>query len=165
MGCSLATGTAKGPDRASSSGWHALRRAGMTNGNTFRKLMGNSPGGILAQRVQGQPPIYLSAGLQDSIFPIAQAGDAVCTSPLAPCHQCMQSCKLYAQRRPHRNTSTSTCWNAVCDASNQLCKAAHLSSQQLQHGSFGSKSQWHDAHHVVCAGRVLPDGLRLQRHL
>ena len=56
-------------------------RAGMTNGNLFKKVAANSPGGIVAQSVQGMPPIFLSAGLQDSIFPIAQAGDAVrCTA-------------------------------------------------------------------------------------
>ena len=49
----------------------------MTNGNLFRKVAGNSPGGIVAQSVQGLPPIFMSAGLQDTIFPIKQAGDAV----------------------------------------------------------------------------------------
>ena len=52
--------------------------AGMTNGKLFRRMAaGNSPGGIVAQSVQGMPPIFLSAGSQDAIFPVAQAGDAV----------------------------------------------------------------------------------------
>ena len=51
--------------------------AGMINGQLFRKVMANSPGGILADSSQGQPPIFISAGLQDNIFPIQQAGNAV----------------------------------------------------------------------------------------
>lgn len=51
--------------------------AGIINGELFRKVMANSPGGILADTIQGQPPVFLSAGLQDDIFPIQQAGNAV----------------------------------------------------------------------------------------
>ena len=51
--------------------------AGMINGQLLRKVMANSPGGILADSSQGQPPIFISAGLQDNIFPIQQAGNAV----------------------------------------------------------------------------------------
>lgn len=39
--------------------------------------MANSPGGILADTAQGHPPVFMSAGLQDNIFPIQQAGNAV----------------------------------------------------------------------------------------
>lgn len=49
----------------------------MTNGQIFKKVMANSPGGILADTTQGQPPVFISAGLQDDIFPIQQAGNAV----------------------------------------------------------------------------------------
>ena len=55
--------------------------AGMINGQLFRKVMANSPGGILADSSQGQPPIFISAGLQDNIFPIQQAGNAVRPPP------------------------------------------------------------------------------------
>ncbi|BDA49352.1 probable feruloyl esterase C [Coccomyxa sp. Obi] len=48
---------------------------GMTNGKLFAKVMANSPGGVIAERVQGMPPIFMSAGLQDDIFPINQAGN------------------------------------------------------------------------------------------
>jgi hypothetical protein len=56
----------------------------MTNGLLFKRIMANSPGGVIAQRVQGQPPIFISAGLQDTIFPIAEAGNAVLHSFTAP---------------------------------------------------------------------------------
>lgn len=60
--------------------------AGMIDGQLFRKVMANSPGGILADSSQGQPPIFISAGLQDNIFPIQQAGNAV--RPASSCrHQ------------------------------------------------------------------------------
>ena len=49
----------------------------MINGKLFRKVIANSPGGILADSTQGQPPVFISAGLQDNIFPIQQAGNAV----------------------------------------------------------------------------------------
>ena len=62
--------------------------------------MANSPGGILADTTQGQPPVFISAGLQDNIFPIQQAGNAVrrlclgavCCSARCPyrCPACMQ---------------------------------------------------------------------------
>ena len=58
----------------------------MINGQLFRKVMANSPGGILADSSQGQPPIFISAGLQDNIFPIQQAGNAV--RPRAPPWSC-----------------------------------------------------------------------------
>ena len=51
--------------------------AGMINGELFRKVMANSPGGILADTIQGHPPVFMSAGLQDNIFPVQQAGNAV----------------------------------------------------------------------------------------
>lgn len=54
----------------------------MIDGQLFRKVMANSPGGILADSSQGQPPIFISAGLQDNIFPIQQAGNAVRPPPL-----------------------------------------------------------------------------------
>ncbi len=54
----------------------------MTNGNLFAKVMANSPGGVIAERVQGMPPIFMSAGLQDDIFPINQAGNPVTFSSL-----------------------------------------------------------------------------------
>ena len=50
---------------------------GMINGELFRKVMANSPGGILADTAQGHPPVFMSAGLQDNIFPTQQAGNAV----------------------------------------------------------------------------------------
>ena len=53
----------------------------MTNGNLFAKVMANSPGGVIAERVQGMPPIFMSAGLQDDIFPINQAGNPVTFLP------------------------------------------------------------------------------------
>ena len=64
----------------------------MINGELFRKIIANSPGGILADTTQGQPPVFISAGLQDNIFPIQQAGNAV----RGPCIQpfpgaCLQS--------------------------------------------------------------------------
>ena len=68
--------------------------AGMTNGNLFRKLMGNSPGGVIAQHVQGQPPIYLSAGLQDAVFPIAEAGDAVRPRPASHARPVRAHCSM-----------------------------------------------------------------------
>ncbi|CAL5227021.1 g9914 [Coccomyxa viridis] len=49
---------------------------GMINGKLFKKVIANSPGGILADSTQGQPPVFISAGLQDNIFPIQQAGNA-----------------------------------------------------------------------------------------
>ncbi len=49
----------------------------MINGKLFKKVIANSPGGILADSTQGQPPVFISAGLQDNIFPIQQAGNAV----------------------------------------------------------------------------------------
>lgn len=51
--------------------------AGMTNGEIFAKVMANSPGGVIADKVQGMPPIFMSAGLQDNIFPINQGGNPV----------------------------------------------------------------------------------------
>lgn len=42
--------------------------------------MADSPGGILADTTQGQPPVFISAGLQDNIFPVQQAGNAVRSS-------------------------------------------------------------------------------------
>ena len=59
--------------------------AGMINGQLFRKVMANSPGGILADSSQGQPPIFISAGLQDNIFSIQQAGNAVRPAPPHSC--------------------------------------------------------------------------------
>lgn len=59
--------------------------AGMTNGNIFTKVMANSPGGVIAERVQGKPPIFMSAGLQDDIFPINQAGNPVRSLPHHSC--------------------------------------------------------------------------------
>lgn len=53
----------------------------MTNGVLFSRIMANSPGGVIAQHVQGQPPIFISAGLQDDIFPVAAAGNAVHSLP------------------------------------------------------------------------------------
>lgn len=55
----------------------------MTNGRLFRKVMANTPGGVLAQTTHGQPPIFVSAGLQDTIFPINQGANPVCHTPLA----------------------------------------------------------------------------------
>jgi hypothetical protein len=49
----------------------------MTNGKLFRKVMANTPGGILAETIQGMPPIFVSAGLQDTIFPIKQGANPV----------------------------------------------------------------------------------------
>lgn len=50
---------------------------GLANGNLFSRVMANSPGGILPVTPQGQPPVYVSAGVQDNIFPINQGGDSV----------------------------------------------------------------------------------------
>ena len=50
---------------------------GLANGDLFSRVMANSPGGILPITPQGQPPVYVSAGVQDNIFPINQGGDSV----------------------------------------------------------------------------------------
>ena len=39
--------------------------------------MANSPGGILPITTQGRPPVFVSAGVQDNVFPIGQGGDSV----------------------------------------------------------------------------------------
>lgn len=54
-----------------------VRVPGLANGNLFSRVMANSPGGILPVTPRGQPPVYVSAGVQDNIFPISQGGDSV----------------------------------------------------------------------------------------
>ena len=43
----------------------------MQNGELFKKIMANSPGGLIFTSVKGKPPIFISSGIQDTIFPIA----------------------------------------------------------------------------------------------
>ena len=59
------------------------RAAGLANGNLFSRVMANSPGGILPIVTQGRPPVFVSAGVQDTLFPISQGGDSVsaCSIP------------------------------------------------------------------------------------
>ena len=64
---------------------------GMINGQLFKKVVANSPGGILADTTQGKPPVFISAGLQDNIFPVQQAGNAVrCPCCSASSGACLQ---------------------------------------------------------------------------
>lgn len=52
--------------------------AGMLNTRLFKKIMANSPGGVIdGCSIQGSLPIFMSAGLQDDIFPINVAGNPV----------------------------------------------------------------------------------------
>jgi predicted esterase len=51
---------------------------GLTNGDLFNAVMAFSPGYIASGQRVGKPPIFLSAGIEDSIFPI----DA-CARPMA----------------------------------------------------------------------------------
>jgi hypothetical protein len=53
------------------------RAAGLANGGVFSRVMANSPGGILPIVTQGRPPVFVSAGVQDTLFPIGQGGDSV----------------------------------------------------------------------------------------
>jgi len=59
------------------------RAAGLANGGLFSRVMANSPGGILPIVTQGRPPVFVSAGVQDTLFPIGQGGDSVsdCGAP------------------------------------------------------------------------------------
>ena len=54
--------------------------AGISNGRLFSKVMANSPGGMAAQLPDGRPPVFISAGLEDDIFPIQQAANPVVCS-------------------------------------------------------------------------------------
>jgi hypothetical protein len=50
----------------------------MLNTRLFKKIMANSPGGVIdGCSMQGSLPIFMSAGLQDDIFPINVAGNPV----------------------------------------------------------------------------------------
>ena len=51
--------------------------AGLANGALFSRVMANSPGGILPITTQGRPPVFVSAGAQDNVFPISQGADSV----------------------------------------------------------------------------------------
>lgn len=53
--------------------------AGLANGALFSRVMANSPGGILPITTQGRPPVFVSAGAQDNVFPISQGADSVIT--------------------------------------------------------------------------------------
>lgn len=62
------------------------RGAGLTNGRLFSRVMANSPGGILPILAQGRPPVFVSAGVQDTLFPVSQGGDSVRPSSPAMHH-------------------------------------------------------------------------------
>ena len=51
--------------------------AGLANGALFSRVMANSPGGILPITTQGRPPVFVSAGAQDNVFPVSQGADSV----------------------------------------------------------------------------------------
>lgn len=51
--------------------------AGLANGALFSRVMANSPGGILPITTQGRPLVFVSAGVQDNVFPIGQGADSV----------------------------------------------------------------------------------------
>ena len=60
----------------SDGGTYALT-LGVSNGDLFPAVIAFSPGGIVAGEQRGAPRFFVSHGTQDSVLPIARAGDAV----------------------------------------------------------------------------------------
>ena len=50
---------------------------GVSNGDLFPSVIAFSPGGIVGGEQRGTPRFFVSHGVQDSVLPIARAGDAV----------------------------------------------------------------------------------------
>jgi predicted esterase len=50
---------------------------GVSNGDLFPAVIAFSPGGIVAGEQRGTPRFFVSHGVQDTVLPIARAGDAV----------------------------------------------------------------------------------------
>ena len=48
-------------------------RAGLMNGDLFSKIIAFSPGGAFAPATSGHPPVFISGGTLDPIFPIDQS--------------------------------------------------------------------------------------------
>ena len=50
---------------------------GLANGKVFSHVLAFSPGGLAPPSLSGNPAIFISQGTKDTLFPKAQAGDAV----------------------------------------------------------------------------------------